>query len=98
MKNAVAIAAVAFSMIGCIEKVTSIPFLDRVMTAGEFSAQPSLRQKVLVFCADDPGRYRIDPNCVNAQQSARQSVVGNGNFPRVQPATPAWANSEARNQ
>ena len=96
MKNAFAIAAVAFTMIGCVEKVTKVPFLDKVLTAGEFSAQLPLRQKVLVFCADDPGRYRADPNCVNAQQSARLTVVGNGNFPRIQPATPAWATSQAK--
>lgn len=93
-----AVFAVSVGLAGCVEKVTQVPFLDKVLTASEFSAQPPLRQRVLVFCADDPGRFRGDPNCVNAQQSARSTMVGNGNFPRVQPAVPAWATSEAKNK
>ena len=96
MKSAVAaVFAASLGLTGCVENVTQVPFLDKVLTASEFTAQQPLRQRVLVFCANDPGRFRGDPNCINAQQSARSTMVGNGNFPRVQPAVPAWATSQA---
>ena len=99
MKSTVAaVFAASLGLTGCVEKVTQVPFLDKVLTASEFSAQQPLRQRVLVFCANDPGRFRNDPNCLNAQQSARSTVVGNGNFPRVQPTVPAWTTSQAKDK
>lgn len=99
MKRTFAAAlAVSVSLIGCTQKVTEVPFLDKVLTANEFNAQPPLREKVLVFCADDPGRYRGDPNCVNAQQASRLSMVGSGDFPRIKPPVPAWATGQAKDK
>lgn len=88
------LAAVTFALVGCAEKVTQVTFLDKVMTASDFTAQVQLRERVLAFCADDPGRLRNDPNCVNAIQSTRLTSAGTGDFPRVRPETPAWAAKE----
>ncbi|MEX3614115.1 MAG: EexN family lipoprotein [Burkholderia gladioli] len=73
---------------GC-SKPTQIPFLDKVMTADEFTAQPDLREKVLTYCANDSGRVGSDPNCVNAKQSARMTTSGSGNFPRLDISPPS---------
>ena len=97
-KLTLAVTVMAAAVLGCTQKVTEIPGLDRVMTATEFNAQPPLRERVLRFCADDPGRYRADPNCVNAAQSIRLASAGNGNFPRVQPKLPAWAGNGTKEQ
>lgn len=73
-----ATAIVVLSLTGCLQKVTEVPGLDRVLTTSEFSAQRALRARVLQFCANDPGRYREDPNCVNSLQSARITAAGSG--------------------
>ena len=73
---------------GC-RKPTQIAFLDKVMTADEFTAQPDLREKVLTYCANDSGPVGSDPNCVNAQQSARRATSGSGNFPRFDTSPPS---------
>lgn len=83
-----AMPIVVLSIAGCLQKVTEIPGLDRVMTTSEFTAQPALRDRVLKFCANDPGRYRADPNCVNSQQSARATAFGTGNFPSLDTSLP----------
>ncbi len=90
------IAAVAFVLVGCVEKVTQVTFLDKVMTASDFTAQAQLRERVLAFCANDPGRLRNDPNCINAIQSTKLTSAGTGNFPRIKPDIPAWASKEAK--
>jgi hypothetical protein len=78
-----AMATVVLSLAACVQKVTEVPGLDRVLTAGEFSTQRALRDRVLHFCANDPSRYRQDPNCVNSLQSARVTAAGSGQFPRL---------------
>lgn len=83
-----AAAAIVLSVTGCSQKVTEIAFLDRVMTAAEFQAQPALKDRVLTFCANDPGRYRTDPNCINAGQAFRLASSGTGNFPRLDTSLP----------
>ena len=80
MKNRILMAIPLFLLSACVQKVTEVPGLDQVMTSGEFSAQPALRDRVLKFCANDPGRYKTDPNCVNSQQSFRDTIVGSGKF------------------
>lgn len=90
------LAALVFVLAGCNEKVTEVTFLDKVMTASEYTAQAQLRERVLSFCADDPGRLRNDANCINAAQSAKLTSAGTGNFPRVKPPVPAWASKEAK--
>ena len=90
------LAALVFSLVGCVEKVTEVTFLDKVMTASDFTAQAQLRERVLAFCANDPGRLRNDPNCINAAQSVKLTSAGTGNFPRVKPSIPAWASKEAK--
>lgn len=84
MKTSIfAMATIFISLAGCVQKVTEVPGLDRVLTASEFATQRALRDRVLHFCANDPGRYRQDPNCVNSLQSARISAAGNGPFPSL---------------
>lgn len=90
------LAALVAALAGCNEKVTEVTFLDKVMTVSDFTAQAQIRERVLAFCADDPGRLRNDPNCVNAQQSVKLTSAGTGNFPRVKPAVPAWAGKESQ--
>jgi len=89
MKNRILATICFLSLTGCMQKVTQVPGLDRVMTASEFTAQPELRDRVLKFCADDPGRYKTDPNCLNSQQSARVTTSGTGNFPSLDTSPPA---------
>lgn len=90
MKNRIlALATVVLSLAGCLQKVTEVPGLDRVMTVGEFNAQPAVRERVLKFCANDPGRFKADPNCVNVMQAARTSTAGTGNFPRLDMSLPS---------
>jgi hypothetical protein len=89
MKNQIlALTTVVLSLAGCLQKVTEVPGLDRVMTVGEFNAQPALRDRILKFCANDPGKLRGDPNCVNVIQAARTSTFGTGNFPRLDMSPP----------
>jgi len=83
MKTRIFAVTIVLSLAGCLQKVTEVPGLDRVLTAGEFTAQPALRDRVLKFCSNDPGRYRQDPNCVNSLQSARTTSFGSGNFPSL---------------
>lgn len=83
-----AMTIVLLSLAGCLQKVTEVPGLDRVVTVGEFNAQPALRDRILKFCANDPGRLRADPNCVNVMQAARTSTAGTGNFPRLDTSLP----------
>lgn len=85
---ACAATAAIVLLVGCSQKVTEIPGLDRVMTAAEFQAQPAVQNRVLAFCANDPGRYRADPNCVNASQAFRLASSGTGNFPRLDTSLP----------
>ncbi len=75
-------------LVGCSASGTQVPFLDRVMTVAEFTAQPALRKKVDAFCANDPGRTMQDSNCINSQQATRIASVGNGNFPKISTALP----------
>lgn len=93
-----ALLSVATLFAGCSGKPTQIPFLDRVMTTDEFTAQPTVRQKVLVFCANDPGRVGGDPNCINAKQSARVTTSGSGDFPRLDISPPSNAKSNIKNK
>jgi len=65
--------------------VTVVPDLDRVLTVDDFLAQPAVRMKVSAFCSNDPGRTRLDPNCVNVQRADRIAAAGKGDFPRVVP-------------
>jgi hypothetical protein len=65
--------------------LTVVPDLERVLTVDEFLAQPAVRQKVSAFCGNDPGRTRLDPNCVNAQRADRIATAGKGDFPRIVP-------------
>lgn len=85
-----AMTIVLLAVTACSQKVTEVPGLDRVLTASEFTAQTALRERVLRFCADDPGRYRTDPNCINSQQSLRASLTGSGNFPRLDTTLPTF--------
>jgi hypothetical protein len=64
---------------------TVVPDLDHVLTVDDFLAQPAVRQKVSAFCSNDPGRTRLDPNCVNVQRADRIAAAGKGGFPRVVP-------------
>ena len=84
-----AMTIVLLAVAGCA-KSNGSPGLDRVLTASEFTAQATLRERVLRFCADDPGRYRTDPNCINAQQSLRANLTGSGNFPRLDTTLPTF--------
>ena len=78
-----ALLSIATLLSGCMDKPTQIPFLNRVMTADEFTAQSDVREKVLIFCANDLGRFGSDANCVNAKQSSRMNSAGSGNFPSI---------------
>ena len=90
MKNRIlALTIVLLSLTGCLQKVTEVDGLDRVITVGEFNAQPALRDRILKICANDPGRLRADPNCVNVMQAARTSTAGTGNFPRLDMSLPS---------
>lgn len=90
--------SIAALLVGCSGKPTQIPFLDRVMTVDEFTAQPDVREKVLVLCANDPGRVGTDPNCVNAKQSTRMATSGAGNFPRLDISPPSNAKSGTKSK
>lgn len=87
-KRFFAMTAIVLSLTAYAEPVTKVPGLDRVMTVSEFSAQPALRDRILKFCANDPGRYRQDPNCINAVQSGRITSAGSGKFPRIDSSLP----------
>jgi hypothetical protein len=84
---AAVLSTVAF-LAACSGKPTQIPFLDRVMTTDEFTAQPDVREKVLQFCGQNPGQIGADPNCINAQQSSRMTTAGSGNFPSLDTSVP----------
>lgn len=90
--------SLAALLAGCSGKPTQIPFLDRIMTAEEFTAQPDVREKVLLFCANDPGRLGTEPNCVNAKQSTRMATSGSGNFPRLDISPPSNAKSGTKSK
>ena len=88
MFSAACIPGLLALVTACTGKPTQVTFLDRVMTVAEFTAQPVVREKVLAFCANDPGTLRSDPNCTNAAQSVRASSSGDGNFPRFDTSLP----------
>jgi hypothetical protein len=90
MKTQILAMTIILAVTGCSQKVTEVPGLDRVLTASEFAAQAALRERVLRFCADDPGRYRTDPNCVNSQQSLRANLTGSGKFPPLDTTLPTF--------
>lgn len=56
-----------------------------VLTVDDYLKQPDLRRKVFAACANDPGRKRADPNCVNALRAERVASAGTGNFPNATP-------------
>jgi len=74
---------------GCLDKATQVPFLNKILTVEDFTAQPDVRKKVLAFCANDPGELKADPNCINAKQSERMTTSGSGNFPRLDISIPS---------
>lgn len=87
MKNYSAIVLVML-LAGCAANPTAVPFLDSVLTVDQFSQVPAMRKRVLVYCSNNPGQTMLDPNCINAVQSARMTSAGNGNFPRISSALP----------
>lgn len=85
-----AMTIIFLAVTGCSQKITEVPGLDRVLTVGEFTAQAALQERVLRFCANDPGRFRTDPNCVNSQQAARANLFGSGGIPRLDTTLPTF--------
>lgn len=79
---------VTVALVAACSRPTQIPFLNRVMTADEFTAQQDVREKVLAFCGQNPGQYAADPNCLNAQQSFHLTSAGTGNFPSLDTSVP----------
>jgi hypothetical protein len=88
-----AVLSTAALLAACSGKPTQIPFLARVMTTDEFTAQPDVRERVLQYCGQNPGQVGSDPNCVNAQQSSRMTTAGTGNFPSLDTSVPSDSKS-----
>lgn len=83
-------ALLACALVACSANPTMVPFLDRVFLVEEFSAAPAMRERVLTFCGNDPGRTMLDPNCINANQSQHIANVGDGNFPQISTELPRY--------
>jgi hypothetical protein len=68
---------------GCGKSVTQdVPGVGgRVLTVDEYLARPALRHQVVAYCANDPGRTTLDPNCNNALQATQSGSFGK--FPKV---------------
>lgn len=84
---AIAITAWSLAGGGCTKQDTATTSAvgATVLTVDDYLKQPDLRRKVFVACANDPGRKRDDPNCVNALRAERVASAGTGNFPNATP-------------
>ena len=84
MKNVIMALLGTVALAGCIK--AGQPAGDRVLTVAEYREQPELRKKVLDFCANDPGRTVLDPNCINVREAERMASFGTlANMPRIVP-------------
>jgi hypothetical protein len=54
-----------------------LPFLDRVVSADEFSHNKQLRKQVVDACVHGDIALRKDPNCVNAGKSLSKDQIRN---------------------
>ena len=71
-------------------------------TVQDYLADPTLREATVQRCANDPGRLKHTPDCLNAQAAARIEGVGSlRNLqrlplpPPVREATPASPSSDS---
>ena len=73
----------AYSHYLTINKVTAIPFLDRIITTSEFLENDALQKKVIDYCGNNPGELNKDANCINAKSAmlTASGGSGKGNFP-----------------
>lgn len=72
------------ALVGCDLAAPPVP----VVTVAMFSHDPALRERTLVACRNNPGQLAIQPNCINAQQSAHLAMSGTGDFPRLDTSPP----------
>ena len=83
--SAVFLLVLAASAAGCKREAVIGP-ADRIYTVDEYLAAPDLRRRISAACANDPGRTKHAPNCINVHRADRVAASGRlGGMPRVVP-------------